>query len=89
MTWKIIFEDNVLKTLKKFDKPNAKRIIDFIENRLAVAQDPRLIGAALQGSSLGAFWKYRIGDYRLIAKIDDEVITITVVKIGHRKEVYR
>jgi len=89
MVWKIIVDDKALKVLQKLDKAVASRIIDFIENRLVVAENPRVFGAALQGAKFGKYWKYRVGDYRLIAKIDDEVITITVVKVGNRKEVYR
>jgi mRNA interferase RelE/StbE len=89
MCWKIIIDDKAFKTLEKLDKQVASRIIDFIENRLAAVENPRILGAALQGSKLGIFWKYRIGDYRLIAKIDDEIVTITVIKVGNRKEVYR
>lgn len=50
--------------------------------------DPRSIGEALKGSKLGAFWKYRVGDYRIIARIEDDALRILVVRIGHRKDVY-
>mgnify|MGYP001297252296 FL=1 len=89
MRWKVIVDDNVFKTLQKLDKPVTARIIDFIENRLATAENPRVLGAVLQGAKLGEYWKYRVGDYRIIASIDDSQITITVVRIGNRKEVYR
>jgi mRNA interferase RelE/StbE len=89
MNWKIVFDNSVLKELRKLDKPVVIRIIEFLENRLAVADNPRNLGAALQGSKLGEFWKYRVGDYRIIAKIHDAEILITVVRIGNRKEVYR
>jgi len=89
MRWKVIVDDKVFKTLQKLDKSVTARIIDFIENRLATAENPRVLGAALQGAKLGEYWKYRVGDYRIIASIDDSQITITVVRIGNRKEVYR
>ncbi len=89
MVWAIIVDDKAFKELQKLDKPNAARIINFIENRLAVADNPRSLGAALQCSELGDFWKYRVGDYRIIASIDDVHVTIAIVKIGNRKEVYR
>jgi mRNA interferase RelE/StbE len=89
MVWKIIVDEKALKTLQKLDKQVATRIVDFIENRLAIAENPRLLGSALQGSELGDFWKYRVGDYRVIASIYDVEITISIVKIGNRKDVYR
>jgi mRNA interferase RelE/StbE len=89
MVWKVVVDEKALKVLQKLDKPIAARIIDFIETRLAVSENPRLLGAALHGSKLGDFWKYRVGDYRIIASIDDLEITIRVIKIGNRKEIYR
>lgn len=76
MVWKIVVDDKALKTLQKLDKPVATRIIDFNENRLAIAESPRSMGSALQGSDLGGFWKYRVGDYRIIASIHNVEITI-------------
>ena len=89
MVWKVIFDDKALKVLKKLDKSNAIRIVDFIEKRLAVANNPRVFGAALRGSELASFWKYRVGAYRIIASIHDAELIINVVKLGNRKEVYR
>jgi mRNA interferase RelE/StbE len=89
MPWKVIVDDNALKVLKKMDRPTAVRIIDFVENRLAVADNPRSLGAALQGSELGDFWKYRVGDYRIIVSIHDAELVINVIRVGNRKEVYR
>ena len=89
MVWAINVDDKTFKDLQKLDKPIAERIINFIENRLAVADNPRSLGAALQSSDLGDFWKYRVGDYRIIASIDDVQVTILIVKIGNKKEVYR
>ena len=56
---------------------------------MAQLDDPRSIGEALRGAKLGAFWKYRVGDYRLIASIEDSVLRILVVRIGNRRNVYR
>lgn len=87
MVWKIKFEEKSQKELKKLDVSIAERIIKFLK-RVQKLDDPRSIGEALHGSTLGAFWKYRIGDYRLISKIEDKNITIIIVKIGHRKNIY-
>lgn len=89
MAWQIEFEDAALKELAKLDKPVAKRILVFLRERVAVLDDPRSIGEALKGSKLGEFWKYRVGDYRIITNIEDGVMRILVLKVGNRREVYR
>jgi mRNA interferase RelE/StbE len=76
------------RELGKLDVPQAKRILKFLQ-RIAKLDDPRSIGEALHGSRLGEFWKYRVGDYRLICKIDDDRLVAPVLRVGHRKEVYR
>lgn len=89
MAWLIKIEEPAQKDLGKLDKPVAKRIIKFLRERLASLDDPRSIGEALKGSRLGEFWKYRVGDYRIIARIEDGQMLIFVVRIGNRREVYR
>lgn len=89
MAWRVEFEDAALKELAKLDKPVAKRIVTFLRERVAVLDDPRSIGEALKGSKLGEFWKYRVGDYRIITNIEDGVMRILVLKVGNRREVYR
>jgi len=71
------------------DKQVARRITSFMRERVAALDDPRSIGEALKGSKLGAFWKYRVGDWRIIASIEDGALRVLVVRIGNRKEVYR
>jgi mRNA interferase RelE/StbE len=61
----------------------------FLHDCLAMLEDPRSIGEALKGSELEDFWKYRVGDYRIIADIEDDVLRILVVRVGHRRYVYR
>lgn len=89
MAWRIEFEDAALKELAKLDKPVARRILAFLRERVAVLDDPRSIGEALKGSKLGEFWKYRVGDYRIVAHIDDGAVRILVLKVGNRREIYR
>ena len=89
MAWQIKFDDASKKDLAKLDKQIARRITEFLRQRVAVLDDPRSIGEALRGSKLGEFWKYRIGDYRIISSIEDGALRILVVKIGNRREVYR
>ena len=89
LTWRIEFEDTALKELVKLDKQVARRILVFLRERVAVLDDPRSVGEALKGSRLGEFWKYRVGDYRIITNIEDGVMRILVLKVSNRREVYR
>lgn len=89
MVWLIEFDDAAIKDLVKLDKQIARRITAFLRERVAVLDDPRSIGEALKGSKLGDFWKYRVGDYRLISHIEDGALRILIVKIGNRRAVYR
>lgn len=89
MVWQIELSDTARKALAKLDKPVALRIRAFLRERLAELDDPRSIGDALKGSSLGDFWKYRVGDYRIVAQIEDGALRILVVTLGNRREVYR
>ena len=89
MAWRIEFDEASKKDLLKLDPQIARRITAFLRDRLAVSDDPRSLGEALKGSHLGEFWKYRVGDYRIIACIEDGALRVLVVRIGNRKEVYR
>ena len=89
MAWRIEIDDKAKKDLAGLDKTQAKRITTFLRERVAALDDPRSIGEALKGFQLGSFWKYRVGDYRVIASIEDGALRILVVRIGNRKEVYR
>ena len=89
MAWLIKFDDKAKKDLAAIDKAAAKRITKFLRERVSQLDDPRSIGEALKGSKLGAFWKYRVGDYRIIADIEDGVMRVLVVRIGNRSDVYR
>ncbi|MCU1341197.1 MAG: type toxin-antitoxin system RelE/ParE family toxin [Candidatus Acidoferrum typicum] len=89
MAWTIEFSIAADRELTKLDSQHASRILKFVRDRLAKLDDPRSIGRALQGSRLGEFWKYRVGDYRLICKIEDDRLIILVVQVGHRKDIYR
>ncbi len=88
MAWTIDYTKSARNQLKKLDKPVAGRILDFMDNRVAKHEDPRALGKALTGA-LGALWRYRIGDYRIICEIQHSTVRILVLRIGHRSEVYR
>ncbi len=89
MAWKIRFDPAAERELDKLDRPVAQRILKFFTERLAPSDNPRSLGAPLTGSKLGDFWKYRIGKYRVIASIEDEVVTILVLKVDKRSDVYK
>lgn len=86
MAWRIDLSTLAQKNLDQLDPQIARRILAFLNDRIAPLSDPRGIGESLKGSRLGEFWKYRIGDYRIIARIDDDTLCILVVKIGNRRE---
>ena len=89
MAWRIDIDDKAKKELAGLDRAQAKRIATFLHERVAKLDDPRSIGEALKGSKFGDFWKYSVGDYRIIASIEDIALLILVVRIGNRKDVYR
>jgi len=89
MAWSVELSAEADRELRKLDAQHSKRILKFLRDRVATLDDPRSIGKALHGSRLGEFWKYRVGDYRLICKIEDDLLVILVLRIGHRKEIYR
>lgn len=89
MAWRIEFDPAAQRELDKLDPPGARRILKFLSERVAPSSDPRRLGEALKGSKLGEFWKYRVGDFRIIASIEDRLLLILVVRIGNRRDVYR
>ncbi len=88
MSWRIELSAQAEKVLFSLDRAAINRIDRFIKERLATADNPRLLGKPLKGT-LGVFWRYRVGDYRLICSIEDEKVTLLVVRIGHRRDVYK
>jgi mRNA interferase RelE/StbE len=89
MAWKIELAEAAAREIGKLDPPIARRILKFLRERVTKLEDPRSIGEALHGSKLGEFWKYRVGDYRLICTIEDKRLLILVLRVGNRREVYR
>lgn len=85
--WSIRFTHTALNELKRLDKPLQQRILNYLETRLACCINPKDQGKALTGK-MKKFWRYRVGDYRIICNINDKVVTILVLRIAHRKEVY-
>lgn len=87
MTYKVEFTEKALKQLKKSDRHTAALILGWVRKNLENCENPRLHGKGLSANRSGE-WRYRVGDYRLIAKIDDNKITILVLSIGHRRDIY-
>ena len=89
MAWKVELDPAAVRELSKLDQQTARRILAFLHGRVATLDDPRSIGEALKGSKLGEFWKYRAGEYRVIARIEDDALRVLVVRVGSRDKVYR
>lgn len=87
LPYKIVLSDAAKKSLKKIDKAIVLKILDKFESDLSNHSNPRSFGKSLKGE-LGSLWRYRIGDYRIICDIQDDILTIIVVRVGHRKEIY-
>ncbi|MCD5974923.1 MULTISPECIES: type II toxin-antitoxin system RelE family toxin [Pseudomonas syringae group] len=88
MVWTIEYTDTVKTQLRKLDRQIAKRILDYMDERIVSRDDPRSTGKALVGP-LGGLWRYRVGDYRVICEIQDGALRVLVVQLGNRKDVYR
>jgi len=89
LAWRIELTATVVRQIGKLDKKEAKRITTFLRQRLATLDDPRSTGKTLTGPQLGAYWRYRVGDYRIICDIQDAVLCILVIEVGNRREVCR
>jgi mRNA interferase RelE/StbE len=89
VAWTIEYDIAARKSVEKLDRQTRQRIRSFIHERLAVVDNPRSTGKALKGSKLGNFWRYRVGDYRILCDLQDHRLVILVIEIGHRREVYR
>ncbi len=89
MAYRVELSEGAVRELGKLDAAQSKRILKFLHERVAKLDNPRSVGKALQGSRLGEFWRYRVGDYRLICRIEDERLLLLVLRVGHRREIYR
>jgi len=89
MAWKIEFSEPADRQLNRLDPQQSRRILKFLLGRVAKLEDPRSVGKPLQGPHFGELWRYRVGDFRIICKLRDEVLVVLVVQIGPRKVIYR
>ncbi|TNH06724.1 type II toxin-antitoxin system RelE family toxin [Testudinibacter sp. TR-2022] len=88
MTYRLVISDAFKKDLKKIDRTQGERILAFLFDNINGCEDPRVYGKALKGG-LRDKWSYRVGDYRILAHIDDGIVTVTIAEVGHRKQVYK
>lgn len=86
--WKVEFEKSAIRDLDRLDADIARRIIVFLHDRVAVLDHPTSLAQPLAGPLKG-IWRWRVGDYRILGRIEGERLVIKVVEIGHRREVYR
>ncbi len=89
MAWSVELLPAAAKELRKLDRSVAQQLLKFLDARVRHADDPRAVGEALRGERLGAYWKYRVGDYRVICRIEDQHVLVLVLRIGHRSDIYR
>lgn len=85
-TYRVEWSERAVKQLDKLDRQVAGMIVRFMADRVDGIEDPRTIGKPLRGAHL---WRYRVGDYRVLCQIDDHIMVVLVVELGHRREVYR
>ena len=89
MGYSVEFDPDAMRDLKKLDQPIQQRLVGFLKDRVATLDYPRSIGEALSGAKLGQYWKYRVGDWRIVCDIQDQRIVVRVLRVGNRKEIYR
>lgn len=89
MAWRVEIDRAAVRDLSKLERRTAQRILAFLHGRIATLEDPRSLGTALKGSRLGEFWRYRVGDYRIITSIEDEALRVLVVTVARRDNAYR
>ena len=89
MAWKIEFAPKAEREIAKLEPQAARRILSFLHERIAQIDNPRSMGEPLKGPAFGDFWRYRVGKYRIIAAIEDNLMRVLVVRIADRREVYR
>ncbi len=87
LTWTVELDDRARKELRKLDKSIQKKILKYLRERIAVDDDPRRFGKPLSYDKHG-LWRYRIENVRLICQIEDDVVNVLVLRIGHRRDVY-
>ena len=89
MAWTVEFDRAAERELRKLGRVEAQRVLRYLNDRVAPLDDARSLGEALKGSTLGGLWKYRVGDYRISALLDDSILRVLVLRVGHRRKIYK
>ncbi len=89
MTYRVSYTTSFARDLKGLDPQVARRIVAFLTERIEGTDDPREFGQALRGARLGSLWRYRVGDWRIIADIQDDTLTVLALHTGHRNDIYQ
>jgi mRNA interferase RelE/StbE len=89
MAWNVEITPEADRDLQRLDAAVRRRVLRFIYERLVPSENPRALGLQLKGPEYNKTWRYRVGDYPILAHIEDETVTISVVEVGHRREVYQ
>jgi mRNA interferase RelE/StbE len=89
LAWTIELSEAARKSLRAMDRTNSVRVMRFLLQRVATSDNPHLLGTALQGQRYKGIWRYRVGDYRILCEIKNEIVTVFVVEVGHRRDIYR
>lgn len=89
MVWNIELSPEFRKNLTKIGAEDARRILKFLHEHVRLLDNPRSIGEPLKGSRFSGLWRYRVGNFRIFCEIQDEKISILIVQVGHRREVYK
>jgi mRNA interferase RelE/StbE len=87
VSWAYKFDERALKDLRRLDRQAQKNILDYLDDRIASAEDPRRFGKGLR-ADLAGLWRYRVGDYRIVCRIQDGLLLVLVVSVGHRRNIY-
>lgn len=88
MAWQIEFDSEAESDLRKMDREMQCRVLRYLREKIATGKDPRRFGAPLR-RELSGLWKYRLGDYRIICRIEDKKVVVYVIRVGHRKDIYK
>lgn len=89
MAWRIEVAERAARQIARLDPPDAARIRAYLRDRLAPLDDPREAGAPLSGFGPGSYWRYRVGDYRILCELRDDELLVLVIEVGHRRSIYR
>lgn len=89
MSWTVRYTSDAVRQIRKLGPQTEARLRKYLHEHVETLDNPRSVGQALAGSRLGHFWRYRVGDYRIICDILDDDLIILVVEVGHRREIYR